>query len=708
MPRSVVNRSNFSAGQLDAALRRDPTKALYVAGLAKATNYRILNGGSAKRRAGTWLWAILTNGKSVGGEYTAADGTVYIFVFSHTQLDVYSTTGTLLQTITSTLWGSSIIDVMQFARADDDLVVSHTTFWPQVITLTAGVWAVADFVFDDAPGGGKAQPYYRYAAKGITLAVDGLTGSIVLTTSAPVFQTGHEATYFRYLGNEILIDTVTNDTSATGVVVDTLPATVTVDVADGTGYLENDTVQGLDSGAKGIITDAAGPTLTIVYEKGLTGFTANETLVASTGAQSTITSGPTPTTPAAILDWDEQAFSFVRGYPGGCAVHRGRLYFCNMRDLPRGVTASSAGFPKDFKVGANDGDAFFELVPEYEGQRVLHVISASQGIILTDKAAYFLPEYGTQVITPSTIDFRLIDTIGSATVKPIPTEQGFAYVEQGTNRVIGILPSGNVQAPWECDDISAFWTELLTGPRELGTDIAITSRAERYAYAINNDGSVACVKYGAPNSQVPIGWTPWTMRGAAVRSLFSAGGELFAIVQRLIGGVERWCLEKFDEAIFMDCATPFTGGSDTLANYADATVAVMSDSWWYRGNFALDGSGDFGTDFDLDDGSYIAGFDLTTEFEPTVPCPDHPAYTHGDRIGIPRVFVHVQNSGAYYLNGQLIPTYRTGEDFDAAPPLRSEALKRKIPGRRSDLSPNITQRFPGPLHVEATVMEVTF
>jgi hypothetical protein len=708
MPRAVVSRANFAAGQLDEALRRDPTKAMYVAGLAQGQNLRILNGGALKRRMGTWRRATLSNGKSVGVEYTSLAGDVFLLVFSHTQLDVFDDTGTLIQTLTGQSWGSSIIDEMQIARADADLVVTHTSFLMQVISISTGTWTVEDFAFDDAPGGGLAQPYYRYAAKGITLQPDAITGSIGLDASEDVFDASHVGTYFRYLNEEILITAVTDAQTADGTVVDSLPATVTVTIADPTGYKENASVKGLDSGTEGILTDVSGSTLTIVYKKGLTGFTALETLVADGGAQSAITAGPTPTTPAAVLDWDEQAFSEVRGYPGGCAVHRGRLYLCNMRDLPRGITASAAGFPKNFQVGANDGDAFFELVPDYEGQRVRHVISATQGIILSDKASYFLPEYGTQVITPSTIDFRLIDTIGASTVKPISTEQGFAYVEEGTNRVIGILPNGDVQSPWQCADISAFWTELLTGPRSLGADVAITSRAERYAFAVNDDGSAACVKYEAPNSKVPIGWLPWSTRNGAFRSIFPAGGKLFAIMQRTVNLSDVWTLEEFDEALYMDCCTAFVGADSLLANYASTTVSVMSDSTWYRGDFLLDGSGAFDIDFDLDDGAYIAGIDMTANFEPTTPVPDHPAFVHGKRIGIPKLLLHVKDAGAYYLNGQLSPAYRMGEDTDAVPALRSEAKKWKVPGRAADLAPIVTQRQPQPLEILSAVMEVTF
>lgn len=708
MPRSVVNRSSFAAGQLDESQRRDPTKALYVAGLAQGENLRILTGGAVKRRAGTWLRAILSNGKAIGLEYTSLAGDVFILVFSHTQLDVYSTAGALIQSLTSQPWGSSILDEIQIARADADLVVTHTSFLMQVISISTGTWAVDDFEFDDAPGEGLAQPYYRYAAKGMTLQPDALTGSVTIETSADFFDAAHAGTYIRYLGEEILITTVTDAQEADGTVVDSLPDTVSCTVADPTGFKENASVKGLDSGTEGIITDVTGSVLTVVYKKGLTGFTALETLVAAGGAQSALTAGPTPTTPAAIVDWDEQAFSEVRGYPGGCAVHRGRLYFVDMRDLPRGVAASKAGSPKYFQIGANDGDAFFELVPDYEGQRVRHVVSATQGIILTDKAAYFLPEYGNQVITPSTIDFRLIDTIGASTVKPVATEQGFAYVEEGTNRVIGILPSGNVQSPWECADISAFWTELLTNPRSLGADVAITSRSERYAYAINDDGTLACVKYDAPNATVPIGWTPWTTRNGAFRSIFSAGGKSFAIVQRIVNLADVWTLEEFDETLYMDCCSAFSGAASLLANYASTTISVMSDETWYRGDFALDGTGAFDTDFDLDDGAYTAGNDFTVSFEPTVPAPDHPAYVYGKRIGIPRVFLHLKDTGAYYLNGILSPAYRMGEDTDLPPPLRSEEKRGKVPGRRPDNAPEVTQRQPQPWNILSAVMEVTF
>jgi hypothetical protein len=221
------------------------------------------------------------------------------------------------------------------------------------------------------------------------------------------------------------------------------------------GFTVGEEAEGLDSEAKGIITGITGSTITFVYSTNFDALASGETFVGgSSQSQAKLTSATSPATPAAVVDWDEQAFSAVRGYPGCGVTHRGRLYFLDMRDLPRGVVASAAGLPNYFLVGDRDGDAFFEELPDYKGQRARHVVTADQGLVLTDKAAYYLPETTNQPVTPSTIDFKFIASIGATKARPIATEQGFAYIENGANRVIGILPTGSIGQPWQAQDLS--------------------------------------------------------------------------------------------------------------------------------------------------------------------------------------------------------------------------------------------------------------
>jgi len=708
---AVVERANFSAGQIDGAARRDRQKTIFVAGCSVARNMRILNGGGQKRRPGLWRRATLV-GQSVGIEFVTDAGAVFKLIFSNARLDIYDTSNALVQTITSLAWGTSILGELYLDRSLGKMIVSHQTFWPKVISVTAaGVWSVSDFVFDDAFSGGPAQPYYRYADKGMTLQPSALTGSVTLSLSgAGAFNASHVGAYFRYIGFPIQITGYSSANSATGTVVGALPPTVHFTVDNASNFAVDEEAEGLDSGAKGIITGISGSTITFVYASNFNGLAKDETLIGdSSKAQAKLTTAPVATTPAAVVDWDEQAFSAVRGYPGCGVTHRGRLYFANMRDLPRGVTASAAGLPNYFLIGANDGDAFFELVPDFKGQRVRHIMTADQGLVLTDKAAYYLAEYSNQPVTPSTIDFKFIGPIGASKARPIATEQGFAFIENGANRVIGILPTGSVQQPWQAQDLSPFWTELLTGPVALGSNIATTSFPERYGFAINTDGTLACVKYQDPNAPVPIGWTPWDTANGLFSAVFPADGKLWAIVHRT--SPAAWTLEEFDDALYLDCAQTYTyvSGIPNVPFYASTTVKVMDGTspWWLRGTFAVNGSGNF-TAWNLAAGNYILGYDMTTQFRPTPPAPSEPAFRFGERFGIVRLYLRTENTGAYMINGQTNAAYRAGEDTNAAPPLRNEWKRWKIPGRSANLAPNINQSTPGPLQISEITMEVSF
>lgn len=797
MPRVVSRKLNFAAGQIDEAARGDRSRAIYLGGVALATNYRILNGRAAKRRPGCWRRVEIENGQSVGCEFTTEAGDTYKLIFSDEQLDIIDDTNAIIDTITSQPWTADILDELYFTVVDDQLVVTHQDFWPQSVTISAGVGSVDDFAFASSPGSGTAQPYWAYQADGVTLTPSALTGAgVTLETSGDHWVAGHVGKKVRYHKREITITAVTDSNTATGTVVQDLPPTVTVIPVDARGFLVDGSVQGDQTGAKGVITAIntlagsgatftanangndlwdgggnvtvnAGGTLyvsgsvsvaahymlrgaqntivattvtvvagaitavvfpateegfkpwatdvtftlatkrlTVVMTDGLTGFTRGEILVGADGnSKSIIGVGPDSATPGAVLDWDEQAFSSVRGYPGSACFHRKRLYFVNWRDVPRAVTASAAGFPDYHLIGADDGDAFLEEVPDYKGQRVLHVVSADQGLVLTDKASYFMPEFGEKVITPSTVEFKLIAPIGASTIKPVGTEQGFMFIESGTKRVIGLIPTGEVQKPWDSADISAFWKDLMTGPRSLSSDEGIADWPERYGYVINDDGSVAVLRTEAPGSDIPVGWVPWSIDDASVRSMFSAGGALWAIVERDEG---TWLLCEFSDDLYLDLAEEFEvmDGAGELPDYASEEVEVMQDHW-RLGAFDVEADGDIVLD-DLDDGDYVAGFDMTTRLKFLPPTVEHPAYRDGQRHSVPNTYINVKDASTYSVNGVLNSAYRAGEDTDEAPELRTESKRFGIMGRNASLAPDISQTIPSPITVLGAEMEVHF
>ena len=78
------------------------------------------------------------------------------------------------------------------------------------------------------------------------------------------------------------------------------------------------------------------------------------------------------------------------------------------------------------------------------------------------------------------------------------------------------------------------------------------------------------------------------------------------------------------------------------------------------------------------------------------------------RYGIPKVQIHVQDTCVYSVNGVLNAAYRTGEDVNGLPPLRTESRQFGIAGRGPDLAPDITQTVPSPAKILGVTMEVAF
>lgn len=710
-----VERTSFAAGQIDTAARQDNQSAVYGAGCSVARNHRILNANGIKRRPGSVLAINFTSvGAFRGVEFVDLEGNSFKLLVSNNRLDIYDVNNSFVATITGLPWTTAILDQLYYGRSEGTLVIAHQSFWPQSVQLNAGTWTCANFVFDTAFSGGPAQPYYRYGPKLVTMQPSALTGSITLTlagTGSAVFVSGHVGAYFRYLGNAILITAVGGGgTTATGTVQGELPQTVTFSVSNASNFAVDEQAGGLTSGAVVVITNISGTTITAVYVSNFGGLQNGETLVGdSSKAQATLTSGTTNTTPAAVVDWDEQVWSAARGYPGGVQTHRGRLYFYNFRDLPRGLTGSGDGLPNYFLVGANDGDPFFELVPDYKGQRVVHVIEAAQGLVLTDQATYVMPEVNAPV-TPSTIDFNRVAPVGASPIMPIATEQGFAFVEAGANRVMGILPTGSISAPWEVKDVSLYWSELLTGPVAMGENYRTAGFPERYGFVINADGTAACVKYGPQDAPVPVGWTRWDTANGKYHGFFTAAGNLFAVVERSTPAA--WTLEWFTDIRFLDCISFFTDPSAALLSiYENTTVAVMNNNAeaWYQGSYAVNGSG-FLQGCSLPVSQYWAGYDYTTEFSPTPPIPGRygfpsPDFRFGMNIGIPRLYLHVVETTAYTVNGQVFGG--TGAQA-SAPTLFTGSKRWKIPGRSPSLAPDITQQIPGPLQIAALTMEVSY
>ena len=225
-----IAQTSFYAGELSPYLAaRSDKPAFYANGAEKLTNRRPLAQGGNTTRDGLKYLATFAHTAVRLKDFVFADDQRYVFVFADARCDVYSTAGAILVSLTSAPWDSSMLARLSFAQAGDTTIVFHSDMAPQIIKRTgASTFTLADLAFEEnSAGHPKYQPYYKYADAAITLTPSATTGTgINLTLSgAGAFTSDHVGTIIRYKGKEILVQTVTSATAATGDVRETLAAT---------------------------------------------------------------------------------------------------------------------------------------------------------------------------------------------------------------------------------------------------------------------------------------------------------------------------------------------------------------------------------------------------------------------------------------------------------------------------------------------------
>jgi hypothetical protein len=623
---------------------------------------------------------------------------------------------------------------------EDTVYITSQKYWTRVLSNITGSWALSLFGFDAGPGNSVLQPYYRFPeTKGITMTPSARTGSITVQFDQPVLDPLHAGVRFRYGASgtslkEIRIDTVLDSKTANATVMDLLPPAYVVTVTDGSGFRVGEDVQGHDSAATGLITNISGNDITVLmsdgYESFITGASAE--LLVGPFTSSLISATAITTNPVGSTVWDEAVFSEYRGYPGDVFERSGRLGFSNFPDIPAAIIMSSPGARESFDVGKGEaGDAIFYLLAE-GGQQIRHCISAANLIVLTDRRAYYVPEDEATPLAANTFSTIEVGPTGASPAKPIAVEEGVVYVEIGGNRIMGLLITGNLTAPFQLVDLSRHGSHLVKNPLNLAMTNGNSQAPERYILALNEDGTLACTFYD--NNPPRLGVVPWVTAGAYLSSV-PVGGIIYAICQRVIADNTVYFLERLDADVQMDASSLFSSSGSFLAVTDDAGDPITGDSaeidtdlgamphlagetvkvirgTEYLGEFLVSADGAI-PGINAGDGDFEAGLHFDIDAVPWPPEVQDDSRTMFARRRIVHAAIRTEQSGVYSVGiyGRNIvntrPAYDQGDDLNAAPPLRSEVRRWPMSGYMYEPSLQILRPLPVPLTILSIAQEVS-
>ena len=507
MPRFVDIQSNFTTGELDPLLRARVDLEQYNNALAKATNVVIQPQGGMRRRPGTKHIFEMpnSNAESAGNgvrlvpfEFSVNDS--YMLCFTHQRMYIIKN-GVVQTNINGSgnnyLAVSSITSAMLngicWTQSADTLIVVHPDLQPVRITRTSDTAWTATAITFDSI------PNHAFTLTITTPAVGHLTpssvsGNITLTSQNSFFVAGHVGQYINAMPQgRARIVEIISNNSVKAVTE--YPFFNTSNIAQGSWELES-------------------------------GY--------------------------------EAVWSSGRGWPRSVTFHEGRLYFGGSKSRPATIWASRIGLFFDFQPTESlDDDALEATLETNQLNVIVDMISGRDLQVFTTGAEFFVPQAGTEPITPTTIAFKAVSRNGTKIGSRVQTiETGTVYVQRQGKALNEFLYS-DTQATYVTQRISLLAGHLLKNPYRLALRRATSTDEGDLLLSVNEqDGTMAV--FSVLRSQQITAPSEYTTDGLFLDVNVDVT-DIYTVTRRTFNGVNRYFIERFQNDLFTDCA--FIGGA---------------------------------------------------------------------------------------------------------------------------------------------------
>jgi len=611
MPRFVDLQSNFSTGELDPLLRARVDLQSYNNALAKATNVLIQPQGGLKRRPGTkFIFELPNSGADSAGngvrlvpfQFSVDDS--YMLVFTHQRMHIIKNgvlqtniNGTGNSFLTVSTVTSSIVDDMCWTQSADTLIVVHPDLEPVQIQRTSDTtWTATTITLDSIPK--YAFLIDRHTNNAVTLTPSGVSGNITLTTTSASHDTG---TAQAGTSTTITLKAASSSTND-------FYAGLYITITGGTGAGQIRIIESYVGSTKVATVDrpwSTAPNATSTYA--ITSWTTeavNQYVNATPQGRARIVRYVSATVVEAVTEypffstsaidtgrWElehgyEDVWSSTRGWPRTVTFHEGRLYFGGSKSRPSTIWGSKIGLFYEFVPTENlDDDAVEATLDTNELNVITDIISGRDFQVFTTGGEFFVPQQGSDPITPLTFTFKAVSRNG---IKPgtrvQALESGSVYIQR-QGKSLNEFVFNDTQLTYITQRISLLSGHLLKGPQRIAMRRA-TSTEEGDLLLITNtdDGSMAAFsvmraqQITAPSEYVTVGdfidvgvdvteIYAVTQRIAAADLLLESGSHLLAEDDEpmlLEHGGPRYFVELFDDSLFTDCAV--TGGAASGAS----------------------------------------------------------------------------------------------------------------------------------------------
>ena len=272
----------------------------------------------------------------------------------------------------------------------------------------------------------------------------------------------------------------------------------------------------------------------------------------------------------ASKDWEEQAFSAVRGWPGSVCFHQDRMVIGGSQDLPNRLWLSKSSDLFNFDLGEGLDDEAIEFAILSDQVNAIRAVFSGRHLqVFTSGAEWMVTG---EPLTPGNLQLNRQTRIGSPvdrTVPPRDVDGATLFAPRNAPEIREFL-FADVEQAYQAQDLAMLARHLINRPVDQDYD-----NKERLFHVVMSNGSLGTLTiYRAEEV------TAWTLQetDGAFRSVAVLGEDTYVLIDR--NG--SFFLEVFDASINVDSGLL---GSDTtpktlwsgLDHLEGETVTVVAD-----------------------------------------------------------------------------------------------------------------------------------
>jgi len=272
----------------------------------------------------------------------------------------------------------------------------------------------------------------------------------------------------------------------------------------------------------------------------------------------------------ATIDWQEQAFSPVRGYPSSVAFHQDRLVIGGSRALPNRLWFSKSGdlFNFDLGTGLDDEAIEFAILSD-QVNAIRGIFSGRHLQVFTSGAEWMVTG---DPLTPETVQLNRQTRVGSVIdryIPPVTVDGATLFIARNKQEIREFLYT-DIEQAYQATDLALLSRHLIEKPVDQDFDAL-----RRLLFIVREDGKFATLTiYRAEQVRA---WTLHETQGQ-VTSVSVVGDDVYLLVNRN----DTYMIELFNDNLNLDSA--LLGSSETetdtwsgLDHLEGLDVSVIAD-----------------------------------------------------------------------------------------------------------------------------------